>query len=147
MKKLIMKNAVQKLRKLVRRFYGRETAFWKEHRIDIVYAGAAAGVLCILPDTALAQSAGNAGTGNGFMTALGAPIGQLSYFVTKGIGGMMAAVGVGKAVYEKYTSQNQQGLGTSIGLVGGGAALANVDSLVGVTGLNVSLDASGLVFF
>lgn len=145
MKKLIMKNAVQKLRKLARRFYGREMAFWKEHRIDIVYAGAAAGVLCILPDTALAQSAGS--TGNGFMTALGAPIGQLSYFVTKGIGGMMAAVGVGKAVYEKYTSQNQQGLGTSIGLVGGGAALANVDSLVGVTGLSVSLDASGLVFF
>ncbi|MGM9540047.1 hypothetical protein [Anaerovibrio sp.] len=125
---------------------GKKTAeIWQNHRLELVYAGVLMGTICICQDTGFAQSAASAE--NGFMKAIGAPISQLAFFATKGVGGLMAAVGVGKAAYEKFTSQNQQGLGTSIGLVGGGAALANADSLVGVTGLNVSLDASGLVFF
>ncbi len=133
-----MEKKMQKLAKKVKKL-------WKYHRIEIVYAGALMGVICFLPDTALASNVGN--SDNGFMKALGQPVSQLAYFVTKGAGGLMAAVGVGKCAYEKFTSQNQQGLGTSIGLVGGGAALANTDTLVSVTGLDVSLDASGFIFF
>ncbi|MDD6598134.1 hypothetical protein [Anaerovibrio sp.] len=116
-----------------------------KHRVEVVYAGVLIGALCVFTDTGFAQNASS--NTNGFMKAIGAPITQLAFFATKGVGGLMAAVGVGKAAYEKFTSQSQQGLGTSIGLVGGGAALANADSLVKVTGLSVSLDASGLVFF
>ena len=116
-----------------------------KHRVEVVYAGVLIGALCVFTDTGFAQNASS--DTNGIMKAIGAPITQLAFFATKGVGGLMAAVGVGKAVYEKFTSQSQQGLGTSIGLVGGGAALANADSLVKVTGLSVSLDASGLVFF
>lgn len=125
---------------------GKKTAeIWHNHRHELVYAGVLMGTLCVCSDTVFAQNA--ASNTNGFMKAIGAPITQLAFFATKGVGGLMAAVGVGKAAYEKFTSQSQQGLGTSIGLVGGGAALANADSLVSVTGLSVSLDASGLVFF
>lgn len=125
---------------------GKKTAeIWQNHRLELVYAGVLMGTICVCQDTGFAQSA--ASSENGFMKAIGAPVGQLAYFVTKGLGGLMATAGVGKAAYEKFTSQNQQGLGTSIGLVGCGAGLANVDVLVELTGLNVSLDASGLVFF
>lgn len=130
----------------LREAFGKKTAeIWHNHRLELVYAGVLMGTLCVCSDTSFAQNT-SANT-NGFMKAIGAPVTQLAYFVTKGAGGLMAAVGVGKAVYEKFTSQNQQGLGTSIGLVGGGAALSQADSLVGITGLSVSLDASGLVFF
>ena len=126
--------------------FGKKTAeIWHNHRLELIYAGVLMGTICVCQETGFAQSA--ASSENGFMKALGAPIGQLAYFVTKGLGGLMAAAGVGKVAYEKFTSQNQQGIGTSICLVGCGAGLANADSLVEITGLSVSLDASGLVFF
>ena len=132
----------------LREVLSKKTAeIWYNHRLELIYAGVLMGTLCVLPDTSFAQST-EAQSSNAFTKLLGTPLSKLSDFVTVGIGGTMAAAGIGKAVYEKFVSQNQQGMGTAVGLVGGGAVLANADSLIsGVTGLSVSTGASGLVFF
>ncbi|WP_405741241.1 hypothetical protein, partial [Anaerovibrio slackiae] len=95
---------------------GKKTAeIWYNHRLELIYAGVLMGTICVCQDTSFAQST-EAQTSNAFTKLLGTPLSKLSNFVTVGIGGTMAAAGVGKAVYEKFVSQNQQGLGTAVGL-------------------------------
>lgn len=114
---------------------------WKKHGSEIAYMAVMATAVGIIPDIASATStAGTAATG---FEVLSTPLSKGLNFVQTGVGPVLLAGGVGKAAYQHFTEQQNQGYKGAIALGIGGAGCLNADTIVnGVFGASV-----GCVFF
>lgn len=110
---------------------------WKKHGRDISYMAVMATAVGIMPDIASATStAGTTATG---FEVLSTPLSKGLNFLESGVGPVLLAGGIGKAAYQHFTEQQNQGYKGAIALGIGGAGCLNADTIVnGVFGASVS---------
>ena len=108
---------------------------WKNYGTEITYLGVMAAVICVIPDTALANDTGFESLTTGLNKGL--------KFVENGIGPVLLGGGVAKAAYQHFTEQQSQGYKSAIAACIGGAGCLNAETIVdGVFG-----KSSGCIFF
>lgn len=107
---------------------------WKKHGKDISYMAVMATAVGIMPDIASATSANATG-----FEVLSSPLSKGLNFLETGVGPVLLAGGIGKAAYQHFTEQQNQGYKGAIALGIGGAGCLNADTIVnGVFGASVS---------
>lgn len=127
-----MKNSIKRLKSKCRNG-------WKKYGTEITYTAVLVTVVGIIPDVASATTNANA---TGF-EVLSIPLTKGLSFLENGAGPLLLAGGVGKAAYQHFTEQQNQGYKWAIALGIGGAGCLNATSLV-----NGVFDKSiGCIFF
>ena len=118
---------------------------WKKYGTEITYMAVLVTVVGIIPDVAsavTAQGLRGAEQAQGF-DQLANPLAKGLYFLEHTAGPVLLAGGVGKAAYQHFTEQQNQGYKGAIALgIGGAGCLNATDLMNGVFGTSI-----GCIFF
>ena len=113
---------------------------WKKYGTEITYMAVLVAVVGIIPDVASATTTQGEVSG---LDALASPLQKGLDFLEKTGGPLLLAGGVGKAAYQHFTEQQNQGYKGAIALGIGGAGCLNATTIVnGVFNKSV-----GCIFF
>lgn len=128
-----MKNSIKRLKSKCRNG-------WKKYGTEIIYMAVLVTAVGVIPDVASATTTQGGATG---FDVLSTPLTKGLSFIENGAGPLLLAGGVGKAAYQHFTEQQNQGYKWAIALGIGGAGCLNATSLV-----NGVFDKSiGCIFF
>ena len=113
---------------------------WKKYGKEIAYMAVLVTAVGVIPDVASATSTQSGATG---LNALASPLQKALSFLENTGGPLLLAGGVGKAAYQHFTEQQNQGYKVAIALGIGGAGCLNATNIV----TDVFDKSVGCIFF